>query len=255
MSESSGPGGRRHGASTAGAWAREIAIVVVGALLASTLLRLFLVQMFVIPSGSMENTLLIDDRVAVQKVIGYARGDIIVFRDDLGWLPPSKVVDNPVRKALIFVGLMPDESANHLIKRLIGMPGDHVTCCDAQGRLSVNGVALDEGSYLYSDPTTGRQVDPSSVAFDVVVPAGAVFVMGDHRNSSQDSRCHLADATDAAEGSNAFVPVSSIVGTGVAVVYPFERMRGLSRPPTFERVPAGQSPPAQPVLTGPEVHC
>jgi signal peptidase I len=255
VSQPSAPGGRRSGASTAGAWAREIAIVVVGALLASTLLRLFLIQMFVIPSGSMQNTLLIDDRVAVQKVVGYARGDVIVFRDDLGWLLPTKVEENPFRKALIFVGLMPDESANHLIKRLIGMPGDHVTCRDAQGRVSVNGVALDEGSYLYADPTTGRQVDPSSVAFDVVVPAGTVFVMGDHRNSSQDSRCHLADPTDGAPGSPAFVPVGSIVGTAVAVVYPFERLRGLSRPPTFERVPVGQSPPAQPVLAGPEVHC
>jgi signal peptidase I len=255
VSQPSAPGGRRSGASTAGAWAREIAIVVVGALLASTLLRLFLIQMFVIPSGSMQNTLLIDDRVAVQKVVGYARGDVIVFRDDLGWLLPTKVEENPFRKALIFVGLMPDESANHLIKRLIGMPGDHVTCCDAQGRVSVNGVALDEGSYLYADPTTGRQVDPSSVAFDVVVPAGTVFVMGDHRNSSQDSRCHLADPTDGAPGSPAFVPVGSIVGTAVAVVYPFERLRGHSRPPTFERVPVGQSPPAQPVLAGPEVHC
>jgi signal peptidase I len=255
VSQPSAPGGRRSGASTAGAWAREIAIVVVGALLASTLLRLFLIQMFVIPSGSMQNTLLIDDRVAVQKVVGYARGDVIVFRDDLGWLLPTKVEENPFRKALIFVGLMPDESANHLIKRLIGMPGDHVTCCDAQGRVSVNGVALDEGSYLYADPTTGRQVDPSSVAFDVVVPAGTVLVMGDHRNSSQDSRCHLADPTDGAPGSPAFVPVGSIVGTAVAVVYPFERLRGLSRPPTFERVPVGQSPPAQPVLAGPEVHC
>ena len=240
----------------AGGWLREIAIVVVGALIASTLLRLFVAQMFVIPSGSMENTLLIRDRVAVQKIVGYQRGDIVVFRDTLGWLAPAKVEEDPAKKTLIFLGLAPDESANHLIKRVVGLPGDHVTCCDAKGRVAVNGVALEESAYLYTDAATGEQVDPSSVPFDVVVPAGTVFVMGDHRNNSQDSRCHLSDDTSGrAEGTQAFIPIENIVGTAVAVVYPFDRFHGISRPPNFEQIPAGATPPAEPVLTGPRVVC
>ena len=244
------------GLRVAGGWLREIAIVVIGALIASTLLRLFIVQMFVIPSGSMENTLQVRDRVAVQKLVGFQRGDIIVFRDTQGWLAPAKVEDDPVKKALIFVGLAPDESSNHLIKRVIGLAGDHITCCDARGRIAVNGVALNESVYLYTDKGTGKQVDPSAAAFDLVVPAGTVFVMGDHRNDSQDSRCHLADDTDGGPaGGKAFIPTGNIVGTAVAVVYPFSRFSGLSRPLTFENLPAGQVPPAAPVLNGPEVVC
>jgi len=244
------------GWATLGAWVREILIVVVGALIASTLLRVFVAQMFVIPSGSMENTLLIGDRVAVQKVIGFERGDIVVFRDTLGWLAPAEQEEDPIRKAMIFVGLAPDESTNHLIKRVIGVPGDHVSCCDAQGRVTVNGVALNEGAYLYTDPVTGRQVDPSSVSFDVVVPAGKIFVMGDHRNNSQDSRCHLSDeAANGATGSLAFVPAENVVGTGIAVVFPFDRMQALNRPATFGGIPPGGTPPAEPVVTGPPVVC
>lgn len=250
-------GARTHdGWSAAAGWLREIVIVVVGALIASTLLRLFVAQMFVIPSGSMENTLLVRDRVAVQKIAGYARGDIVVFRDTSDWLVAPEVNEDPLARLLVFVGLAPDESSNHLIKRVIGVAGDHVTCCDARGRVTVNGTALNEADYLYTDPGTGRQVEPSSVAFDVVVPAGTVFVMGDHRNDSADSRCHLSDDTNGAPaGSRAFIPVENIVGTAVAVVYPFNRFHGISRPVAFEGVPAGDTPPEAPVLNGPAVTC
>lgn len=237
-------------------WLREISIVVVGALIASTLLRLFFVQMFVIPSGSMQNTLQRHDRVAVQKLAEFQRGDVVVFRDTQGWLGAVEPEDDPLRRILIFVGLAPDESSNHLIKRVIGVAGDHVTCCDALGRVMVNGTALDEVSYLYTDPATGQQVDPSTVAFDVVVPAGRIFVMGDHRNNSQDSRCHLADEVPgSAVGSAAFVPAENVVGTAVAVVFPFSRLHGFERPATFAGVPPGAPPPAQPIVSGPTVLC
>ncbi len=249
------PSGRDSWLWAVGRWMREIAIVVVAALIASTLLRLFIVQMFVIPSESMENTLLVTDRVAVQKLSPFQRGDVVVFRDTLGWLEPARE-DGPLDKAMVFVGLAPDKSVNHLIKRVIGVAGDHVTCCDARGRLTVNGTALNETGYLYTDPATGRQVDPSSMSFDVVVPVGTVFVMGDHRNDSEDSRCHLDDDTSGGpRWSRAFIPAANVVGTAVAVVYPFSRLQGISRPATFENVPAGEAPPAAPVLTGPEPDC
>lgn len=238
------------------AWVKEIAIVVIGALIASTLLRLFIAQMFVIPSGSMEQTLMVRDRVAVQKLVGFERGDIVVFRDTQGWLARTRDEADPIRKALIFVGLAPDESANHLIKRVIGVPGDHVTCCDAQGRILVNGVPLDEELYLYPDEQNGGTVDPSMVKFDVVVPRDHVFVMGDHRNNSQDSRCHLSDEREGEPvGAAAFIPTENIVGTAVAVVFPFSRIRGITRPETFEAVPDAVTAPEEPIITGPRVNC
>lgn len=239
-----------------GSWLREIAIVVVGALVASTLLRLFVAQMFVIPSSSMENTLLIGDRVAVQKVVGYQRGDIVVFRDSLGWLGDAPPQEDLGQQVLVFIGLAPDESSNHLIKRVIGISGDHVACCDAKGRLTVNGVALNEQDYLYVDHLTGKQAEPSRMAFDVVVPAGTVFVMGDHRNQSEDSRCHIVeDVAGEPRGYKAFVPVTDIVGTAVAVVFPFNRIHGLSRPTTFADIPAPAPAPAEPVIKGNPTGC
>ena len=231
-------------------------VVVVGALIASTLLRVFVVQMFAIPSGSMENTLKFGDRIAVQKVSGFVRGDVVVFRDSLGWLPPPAGDTDMVHQTLVFVGLAPDDSTNYLVKRLIGLPGDHVACCDAQSRVTVNGIALDEQTYLFT-PDGGAQDEPSKLVFDVVVPKDHLFVMGDHRSDSQDSRCHLGQTPPGdPRGSLAFIPQASVVGTVVAVVYPFSRLTTLTKPETFDRVPDPTQPaPDDPVITGQRPVC
>ncbi len=235
---------------------REATIVIVGALIASTLLRLFLLQVFQIPSRSMESTLEVGDRVAVQKVVPFKRGDVVVFRDDLEWLgPPDAGERTVVQDVLVFIGLMPDESQSHLVKRVIGLPGDRVICCDTSGRLTVNGVALDEASYLYKDETTGQTVAPSEVTFDITVPEGRIFVMGDHRDMSYDSRCHLQEDVNGVRGAGAFPARSSVVGAGLARIYPFDRWGGFSTPATFAAIPDGGTPPAQPVLVGPVPHC
>lgn len=234
---------------------KEFAIIVVGALVASTLLRLFLVQVFAIPSGSMESTLAVGDRVAVQKVQTFQRGDVVVFRDDMEWLGnPDRFRTPAWREVLVFVGLMPDEAERYLIKRVIGTEGDRVACCDSQGRLSVNGTALDESSYLNS--VNGTPVAASGVEFDVVVPAGRIFVMGDNRPNSADSRCHLLDESAGVPGLAAFPRADSVVGTPLATVYPFNHWRGFATPDAFATVPrASGTPQAKPVFNEPPVHC
>ncbi|MDR1432000.1 MAG: signal peptidase I [Propionibacteriaceae bacterium] len=243
---------KRTGLQIFGSWAREIAIVMVGALIASTLLRMFVVQLYEIPSGSMENLIRRDDRVAVQKLTGFSRGDVVVFRDTQNWLHETPKEYGWWTGALVFVGLAPDESVGYLIKRVIGMPGDRVSCCDAQGRVTINGTPLQEDTYLYQDPVTGQLVDPSISSFDVIVPEGRVFVLGDHRNSSMDSRCHLPDPTNGGPpGIMGFVPVENVVGTAIARVYPFSRFMGISRPSSFDQIPAPtEPPPPDPVIYG-----
>ena len=223
--------------------AKELAFVVIGALIVSSLLRAFVGQMFIIPSESMENTLLVGDRVVVQKITGYSRGDVVVFSDPGDWLGGEPLPQRgPLDAALEFVGFPTASSPGHLIKRVIGLPGDKVICCDRSGRITVNGVALDERSYLYTDPE-GVQVAPSEVRFEVVVPAGRIFVMGDHRDLSADSRCHLSDQSLEYRGSPAFVPENLVVGPAFAIAAPFNRAGLLQRPVTFDRVPAPERPP------------
>ena len=241
----------------AASFLRELLLVVVGAIIVSSLLRAFVGQMFIIPSSSMENTLLIGDRVVVEKVTGFERGDVVVFADPGDWLAGEQTPERgPIGRAFEFIGVLPDTSTEHLIKRVIGMPGDHVICCDARGRITVNGQALDEDDYLYSGPD-GARMNPSEVRFDVVVPKDRVFVMGDHRSVSADSRCHLSDlSTTEPKGEVAFVPVKMVVGPAVAVAAPFDRATIVHRPGIFAGVPdAKRAPPAEAVIKPEGVTC
>jgi signal peptidase I len=221
---------------------RESVIVIGLALLLSLLVKTWLMQAFYIPSGSMEPTLhgcpgCVGDRVLVNKMvptpISLRRGDIIVFEDPDHWLPapilPQRSrLSSAVNSTLTFIGLLASDEGNHLIKRVIGLPGDHVVCCDVRKRLTVNGVPLNE-PYIFPGDT------PSQATFDIIVPAGKVWVMGDHRSDSGDSRPHDLN-TGGAKGS---VPENLIVGRAVTVVWPFARWAWLSNPSqTFAAVPS-----------------
>lgn len=232
--ERTGAGGSSHGsaARSLGSWAKEILIIVAVALLLSFLIKTFLFRAFFIPSGSMENTLQIDDRIFVNQLVpepfALERGDVVVFRDTQGWLPepePGTVSSNWFKDALIFVGLLPDESQQHLVKRVIGLEGDRVICCDADGRITVNGEPLDE-PYLFPN------ANPSDIPFDVTVPDGKLWVMGDHRNASADSR---ANRDKPGEG---FVEAEDIEGKAAVIAWPLGRMGFLGNyPDVFEGVP------------------
>ncbi len=226
----------------------EIVIIVVGALVISMTLKTFVGQMFIIPSGSMENTLRVGDRVLVSKFGGFQRGDVVVFQDPAGWLGTVPPQPTGMEATLEFIGVLPNSGVEYLIKRVIGTEGDRVACCTTEGQVTVNGVALDESAYLYSE--NGVQVAPSSVTFDVVVPAGHIFVMGDHRNASADSRCRLQSVgDDGVTGSPAFVPNSDVVGAAVAIVAPLDRLATFRVPQTFAAIPDPEQPaPSEPTI-------
>ncbi|HEV7195774.1 MAG TPA: signal peptidase I [Pedococcus sp.] len=239
--------GSPSGMAVLGAAVKEIAIVVGLALVLSFVVKTWLLQAFYIPSGSMEDTLRIDDRVIVSKLtpgpIALRRGDIVVFADPGDWVPapvakPQGTVSRLVGDALTFVGLLPDTAENHLIKRVIGLPGDHVVCCDVGGRITINGAPVKE-PYLKAGNAASEQ------NFDITVPAGRVWVMGDHRADSSDSRFHDGPKQN---GSTGTVPESLIVGRAVALVWPLDHLAWLSNPSdTFAKVPSpahaiGQSP-------------
>ncbi|MFZ9987918.1 MAG: signal peptidase I [Candidatus Nanopelagicales bacterium] len=228
-------------ASRIPAWL-EFPLLILGAFLVAFLVKTFLVQAFYIPSGSMEDTLQVGDRVLVNKVVYHLRpverGDVIVF-DGTGSFISGPVVEperSPLgslgRLAGEVVGLAPPRDTD-FIKRVIGVGGDRVVCCDADGLITVNGVPLEERSYLY------RNNPPSKQPFDVLVPEGALWVMGDHRSASADSRAHLGDP------GGGFVPTDKVIGRAFAVVWPFGNAQLLEIPPTFEQ-PALNEAPATP---------
>ena len=153
------------------------------------------------------------------------RGDVIVFRDPGGWLGPQPPL-NPVQKALSTVGLYP--TGGHLVKRVIGVGGDEVRCCDAEGHVTVNGVPLEEKSYIKNGSV------PSTRKFDVTVPQGRLWVMGDHRSASGDSLQHWKDTADIQEAT---ISEKSIVGRAFTVFWPVSRATWLSVPSGFDKIP------------------
>jgi signal peptidase I len=200
-------------------------LLLLAALVIAVVVKTWLLQAFYVPSASMDDTLVPDDRILVEKPSywsgGPQRGDVVVFSDPGGWLDPAqaRAGAGPVGTALGALGLHP--VGGHLVKRVIGVGGDEVRCCDAAGRITVNGVPLHERSYL---PPGQR---PSLVRFDVEVSPGYLWVQGDNRSSSADSRAHLGDP------GGGQVPVEDVVGKVFAVVWPFGHAKTLSTPATF----------------------
>ncbi len=203
--------------SRKGSALREFPILVIVALAVSLLIKTFLVQFFYIPSGSMENTLQIQDRVAVNKLPfisrSISRGDVVVFRDPANWLPePYAATENKVvakiKEGLVTVGVLPNPAKQFLVKRVIGVAGDNVICC-SNGKLTINGKETTE-PYIFAGNKS------SEMDFNVTVPEGKIWVMGDHRGSSADSRYHQDDV------NNGFVPVDKVTGRVFAIIWPFK---------------------------------
>lgn len=196
---------------------RETAVVIVGALLISALVRTFLLQAFWVPSGSMEQTLIRGDRILVWKpgdAVG--RGDVIVFRDPGDWLAdpiPPTGWEGALTDVGVFIGVLPSSSGDDLVKRVIGVAGDTISCCSPDGRILRNGQPIDE-PYVYPGDRTDQ------IRFSVTVPEGRVFVMGDHRSDSADSRYHM-------ELEDGTVPVANVVGRAIVIMWPLSRMATL----------------------------
>ena len=209
-------------------WIWEVLVVVVFALIISTVLRALIIQVFWIPSSSMRPTLMENDRIVVSRLSTYTdsiqRGDVVVFHDDMGWLPKTTTTPSLLRSVGEFTGFIPAGGEQTLVKRVIGVGGDHVTCCTADGKVSVNGVPLEE---TYVAPGSA----PSQVTFDITVPANHLWVMGDNRSNSSDSRYHRA------EGQQPFVPVSAVVGRAKWVMWPYTHWATLSGHEVFAQVP------------------
>ena len=204
--------------SRKGSVLREFPILVIVALAVSLIIKSFLVQFFYIPSGSMENTLQINDRVAVNKIPFISnsinRGDVVVFRDPANWLPEpyadnqNKIIAK-IKDGLVLVGVLPNPAKQYLVKRVIGVAGDNVVGKD--GVVTINGKKTTE-PYIFA----GNKA--SELDFNVTVPEGKIWVMGDHRGASADSRYHQDDV------NNGFVPESKVTGRVLGIIWPIKNV-------------------------------
>jgi signal peptidase I len=220
-----GKSGKRHRSF----WG-ELPVLIVVALVLALVIKAFAIQAFYIPSSSMENTLDINDRVLINKIVYHLRpihrGDIVVFDGSDSWdaftpRPRATIFSKAADELEGLVGISHDSSI--YIKRVIGLPGDHVACCNAEGQVTVNGVQLSEGSYLFHGNV------PSTQKFSTTVPAGALWVMGDHRLVSYDSRGHMGDP------GGGSIPESAVLGRAFVVIWPPSRWGFLNIPATFEQ--------------------
>jgi signal peptidase I len=229
--------GKRGKGRAAWLFIRDIVVIFIVALLVSFLIKTFLIRSFYIPSASMEDTLMINDRIIVNelepKLMPVHRGDVVVFTDPGGWLTgseniPAATPGNPVARGLsdffTFIGLGTADSDNHLVKRVIGLPGDHVVCCNTLNQITVNGAPLKEP---YTTVQPGEQA--AGKPFDVTVPPGKLWVLGDNRLDSADSSAHQNLP------SKGFVPEKDIVGRAFVISWPISHWTWLSNFPDVFR--------------------
>ena len=206
-----------------GRFLRDVALILVAAIVISFLIKTFLIRSFYIPSESMEPTLNVNDRIIVNELVPdltpISHGDVVVFKDPGGWLPPNSTPPEPNPVVgffdwlLSFVGLTAPDSNDHLIKRVIGLPGDHVVCCNEFGQMTVNGVPLEEPYVQLPPGVTAVSKDD----FDITVPKSSLWVMGDNRYNSEDSRYNRD------KPGNGFVPFDNVVGRAVLISWPIDR--------------------------------
>ena len=226
---------RRIKSNPVGAFALDVLVIVASALILSLIIKTFLIRSFYIPSGSMETTLQINDRIIVNELVPdfvpLERGDVVVFKDPGGWLGDRPATPQPNgllafgEWVLSVVGLAAPDSSQHLVKRVIGVGGDHVVCCDVEGKITINGTQITE-------PYIAEGSTPSLKEFDVNVPKDMFWVMGDNRGNSEDSRFH------GNLPGKGFVPKATVVGRAFVLSWPFAHWKWLDNyPNVFKDVP------------------